>query len=73
CSGVETGVTGNVWKVMVEPGQMVAAGDTILILESMKMEMEVKAASAGRVREITVKPGRTVNAGQTVAILEDIV
>ncbi|KPF83333.1 urea carboxylase [alpha proteobacterium AAP38] len=73
CSGVETGVTGNVWKVMVEPGQVVAAGDTILILESMKMEMEVKAASAGRVREITVKPGRTVNAGQTVAILEDIV
>ncbi|AUN32779.1 urea carboxylase [Niveispirillum cyanobacteriorum] len=72
CSGIETGVTGNVWKVMVEPGQVVAAGDTILILESMKMEMEVKAATAGRIREVTVKPGRTVNAGQTVAILEDI-
>lgn len=73
CSGIETGVTGNVWKVMVEPGQLVAAGDTILILESMKMEMEVKATTAGRIREITVKPGRTVNAGQNVAILEDIV
>ncbi|MFV3129409.1 5-oxoprolinase/urea amidolyase family protein [Niveispirillum sp. KHB5.9] len=72
CTGVETGVTGNVWKIMVEPGQDVAAGDTILILESMKMEMEVKAASAGRVREVTVKPGRTVNAGQTVAILEEV-
>ncbi|MQP66538.1 urea carboxylase [Niveispirillum sp. SYP-B3756] len=72
CIGVETGVTGNVWKILVEPGQQVAAGDTILILESMKMEMDVKAASAGRVREITAKPGRTVNAGQTVAILEEI-
>lgn len=72
CSGIETGVTGNVWKIMVEPGQNVAAGDTILILESMKMEMEVKAAAAGRIREVTVKPGRTVNAGQTVAILEDV-
>lgn len=72
CTGVETGVTGNVWKIMVEPGQSVAAGDTILILESMKMEMEVKAATAGRVREITAKPGRTVNAGQTVAILEEV-
>ncbi|MBP7335180.1 urea carboxylase [Niveispirillum sp.] len=72
CSGIETGVTGNVWKIMVEPGQNVAAGDTILILESMKMEMEVKATVAGRIREVTVKPGRTVNAGQTVAILEDI-
>ncbi|MFV3076039.1 urea carboxylase [Niveispirillum fermenti] len=72
CAAVETSVTGNVWKIMVEPGQQMLPGDTILILESMKMEMEVKATTAGRVREVTVKPGRTVNAGQTVAILEEV-
>ncbi|MFM2045260.1 MAG: urea carboxylase [Pseudomonadota bacterium] len=69
CTAVPAGVTGNVWSLLVQPGDRVAAGQPILVVESMKMEMEITAPVAGTLREFTCKPGRTVTAGQTVAIL----
>ena len=71
CRGVTAQVTGSVWKLLVEPGQRVAQGEAVVVLESMKMEMEVRAPCAGRVRELRCQPGRTVQAGQIVAVLED--
>ena len=53
-----------------KPGDTVAAGDAVIILESMKMEIPVEAPRAGSVREIKVAEGQTVQEGDTVAILE---
>jgi urea carboxylase len=70
CVGVESPVPGNVWKFLVEPGVMVAAGDLLAIVESMKMEITVEAPFAGRVRELRAAPGRTVRAGDVLAVME---
>ncbi|CAO4146200.1 urea carboxylase [Methylorubrum extorquens] len=70
CEGVPTTVPGNVWKVLVGAGETVAAGQTVAILESMKMEVAVTAPVGGRVREIRAQPGRTLHGGDLVAILE---
>jgi len=69
CTAVQAAVTGNVWTLLLEPGTAVQAGQPILVVESMKMEMEVVAPVAGVLREFTCKPGRTVTAGQMVAII----
>ncbi|MEA1835159.1 urea carboxylase [Methylobacterium durans] len=70
CEGVPTTVPGNVWKVLVGEGETVSAGQTVAILESMKMEVSVTAPVSGRVREIRAQPGRTLRGGDLVAILE---
>lgn len=70
CEGVPTTVPGNVWKLLVGEGESVAAGQTVAILESMKMEVAVTAPVGGRVREIQAGPGRTLRGGDLVAILE---
>ena len=70
CEGVPTTVPGNVWKVLVGEGEAVAAGQTVAILESMKMEVAVTAPVGGRVREIRAQPGRTLRGGDLVAVLE---
>jgi len=70
CFGVSANVPGNVWKVLVEAEAMVAAGDTIAIIESMKMEISITAHASGRVREIRAAPGRTIRSGDIVAVLE---
>ncbi|MEE7459596.1 urea carboxylase [Methylorubrum populi] len=70
CAGVPTTVPGNVWKILVGAGEAVAAGQTVAILESMKMEVAVTAPVGGRVREIRAGPGRTLRGGDLVAILE---
>jgi acetyl-CoA carboxylase biotin carboxyl carrier protein len=67
---VEAIVTGKVWKIEVGAGASVAAGDTLLILESMKMEIPIEAPVAGRVREILVALDDAVDEGQVVAVLE---
>jgi len=67
---VATDVAGNVWKVMVKPGDEVAADDTLIIMEAMKMEIPVVAPSAGRVVEILVEEGEAVGEGETVARIE---
>ena len=59
-------ITGTVWKVEVVVGQTVSQGDTLLIVESMKMEIPVSAEAAGVVKEIFVAEGDMVESGMTV-------
>jgi acetyl-CoA carboxylase biotin carboxyl carrier protein len=63
-------VSGFVWKIEVAPGQRVAKGDTLVLIESMKMEIPVIAEADGVVVAIAVEEGAAVNEGSTVAILE---
>ena len=67
---VEAHITGTVWKVECEVGQEVAEGDTLVILESMKMEMPVEAEDEGKVKEIKCEEGQAVNEGDTLVVLE---
>jgi urea carboxylase len=71
CFGVASAVPGNIWKLLVEPGAPVAAGDTLAIIESMKMEINVTAHAAGRVRDLRAGPGRNVKAGDIIVVLEE--
>ena len=70
CEGILASVTGNVWKIPVEVGDVIAHGDTVVIVEAMKMEMEITSPYPGKVREIRVQPGRTIQAGQIIIVLE---
>lgn len=63
-------ITGTVWKIEVQVGQKVASGDTLVILESMKMEMPVEATEDGTVREIRCKESQPVNEGDVLVVLE---
>ena len=63
-------VAGKVWKIEARSGATLAAGDTILILESMKMEIPVTAPRAGKLRELRVAEGDAVREGDEVASLE---
>ena len=63
-------LTGNLWKIVVGEGQQVGADETLMILESMKMEIPVTTPVSGTIREILVKEGEVVQEGQTVAIVE---
>ena len=67
---VEAHITGTVWKVECEVGQAVAEGDTLVVLESMKMEMPVEAEDPGVVKEIVCKEGQSVSEGDTLVVLE---
>jgi biotin carboxyl carrier protein len=67
---VKAELTGNLWKVVVKEGQQVAADETLMILESMKMEIPVTAPKAGRVSRIHAKEGQTVQEGQLLAELD---
>ena len=67
---IESEVTGNVWKVEVEAGARVDAGDVLMILESMKMEIPVEAPDTGTVTELRVAVEDAVEEDQVVAILE---
>lgn len=66
---VSTGTTGKVWKISAKPGDNLKKGDTILILEAMKMEIPVVAPMDGCLKAITVAEGDSVEAGQTVATI----
>ncbi len=63
-------ITGTVWKIEKKVGDAVAAGDVLVILESMKMEMPVEAPSAGKVKEIRCKEAQPVQEGQVLVVLE---
>ncbi|WP_426754073.1 biotin/lipoyl-binding carrier protein [Myxococcus sp. Y35] len=62
-------ITGTVWKIEVQVGQQINAGDTLVILESMKMEMPVEAEEGGTVKEIRVKESQSVNEGDVLVVL----
>ncbi len=67
---VEAHITGTVWKIECEVGDSIEEGDTVAILESMKMEMPVEAEDSGKVKEILCEEGQAVNEGDTLVILE---
>ena len=62
-------ITGVVFQIAAKAGDKVAAGDAVIVLESMKMEIPVEASSAGTVKEIRVQEGQTVQEGDIVAVL----
>jgi acetyl-CoA carboxylase biotin carboxyl carrier protein len=62
-------ITGTVWKIECRVGQQVNSGDTLVILESMKMEMPVEATEGGVVTEIRVTEAQAVNEGDVLVIL----
>ncbi len=68
---VESEVTGNVWKVLLEVGSEVAEGDVIMILESMKMEIPVESPVAGTLTELKVSPEDQVEEDQILAVVEN--
>jgi acetyl-CoA carboxylase biotin carboxyl carrier protein len=69
-SDIEAHITGTVWKIEVNVGDAVAEGDTVVILESMKMEMPVEAEDEGTVKEIRCEEGQAVSEGDTLVVLE---
>ncbi|HKD96226.1 MAG TPA: biotin/lipoyl-binding carrier protein [Micromonosporaceae bacterium] len=60
----------NVWKVVAKPGDQVEEGDTLVILESMKMEIPVVAESDGTVKQIAVNEGDVVQEGDLIAVVD---
>ncbi len=60
----------NVWKVLLGPGDPVEEGDTICILESMKMEIPVEATSSGTIGELRVAEGQVVQEGDVIAMID---
>ena len=67
---IETEVAGTVWKIVARQGAQLAAGDTILIMESMKMEIPIDAPRAGRLVELRVAEGDVLKEGDVVAVIE---
>ena len=67
---VRAEMVANVWKVVVKEGDTVSDGDTLVILESMKMEIPVLAESDGTVTQIAVAEGDVVQEGDLIAVVE---
>jgi acetyl-CoA carboxylase biotin carboxyl carrier protein len=63
-------ITGTVVRIEKRPGESVGAGEAILILESMKMEMPLESPVDGRVKEVRVKEGQAVAEGDILAVVE---
>ncbi|GAA0416670.1 biotinylated protein TB7.3 [Acrocarpospora corrugata] len=67
---VRAEMVANVWKVVVAPGDAVEDGDTLVILESMKMEIPVLAEDAGVVAQLKVAEGDVIQEGDLIAVIE---
>jgi biotin carboxyl carrier protein len=67
---VVTDVAGNVWKIVTKVGDELAEDDTIMIMESMKMEIPVVAPLSGKLSEILVEEGEAIGEGETVAVID---
>jgi acetyl-CoA carboxylase biotin carboxyl carrier protein len=67
---IEAHITGTVWKIEVAVGDEVDDGDTVVILESMKMEMPVEAEDSGKVAQIRCEEGQSVQEGDVLVVLE---
>jgi acetyl-CoA carboxylase biotin carboxyl carrier protein len=66
---VRAEMVANVWKVVAKQGDTVEDGDTLVILESMKMEIPVVAESSGTVSELRVEEGQVVQEGDVIAVI----
>jgi urea carboxylase len=71
CRAVAAHVAGNLWQVEVEEGDVVEEGDTVVIIESMKMEISVTAPCAGKVTKVLCRTGSSVTAGQNLIVIEE--
>ena len=67
---IDSPVSGSVWQLAVKQGQRVESGQTLLVLESMKMEVPVQATEAGTVTHLLSQAGQGVNAGQALVVIE---
>ncbi|MBI4508180.1 MAG: biotin/lipoyl-binding carrier protein [Deltaproteobacteria bacterium] len=67
---VRAHITGTVWKIEKKPGDSVSEGDTVVILESMKMEMPVEAPGSGTISSIKCKEGQAVDEGMVLATID---
>ncbi|MBX0113512.1 acetyl-CoA carboxylase biotin carboxyl carrier protein subunit, partial [Salmonella enterica] len=63
-------MNGNIWKVLVAPGDVVEEGQPLVIVEAMKMELAINAPQGGKVKRIACQPGRPVSPGDTLLWLE---
>ncbi len=63
-------ITGNVWSVLAKEGDRVAAGQKVIVVEAMKMEVGVEAPFAGIIKKMAAAPGTLINAGQPLAVIE---
>jgi urea carboxylase len=70
CEGVAAPLAGNILRVLVNEGDVVTAGQTVAVLESMKMEFPAAAPAAGVVRAVKCNPGSVAHAGQWLAVIE---
>ncbi len=69
-ANIKAHITGTVWKIEVKVGEKVEEGTTVVILESMKMEMPVESEDEGTVKAILVNEGQAVSEGQILVELE---
>lgn len=67
---IEAHITGTVWKIEVAVGDEISDGDTVVILESMKMEMPVESEDDGKVTEIKCTEGQSVSEGDVLVVIE---
>ena len=67
---VSAEISGNVWKLLVEEGATVTEGQTLVIVEAMKMEFEITASAAGTITGLHCQPGAIINAGDPVAVID---
>ena len=67
---VTADMNGNIWKVLVAPGEAVEAGQPLIIVEAMKMELAIHAPQAGIVKRIGCQPGRPVSPGDALLWME---
>jgi acetyl-CoA carboxylase biotin carboxyl carrier protein len=67
---VRAEMVANVWKVVATQGEAIEDGDTIVILESMKMEIPVLAEAAGTLTELRVSEGQVVQEGDVIAVID---
>jgi acetyl-CoA carboxylase biotin carboxyl carrier protein len=69
-TNVKAHITGTVWKIDKRVGDEVASGDSVVILESMKMEMPVESPIAGKIVEIRCSEGQAVEEGAVLAVVD---
>jgi urea carboxylase len=69
CISVSSPITGNVWQIAVEAGARVKAGDALIVVEAMKMEIPIAADETGEIVEVRCERGRTIYAGETLLVL----
>lgn len=69
-SKVFSEVTGSVWKIEATIGESLAVDDTVMVVESMKMEIPITTPDAGKLVEILVQEGEAIESGQPVAVIE---